>query len=69
MSNETKVTAVEWLVKQIWKDNEPLEHEQKIIEQAQALEKQQIIDAYHVNPLESKFQNCGLDYYTDTYKP
>ena len=33
------------------------------------MQKQQIIDAYHINPLESKFQNCGLDYYTETYKP
>jgi hypothetical protein len=36
-----KQSAVEWLVSQIWK-NEPLEHEQKVIEQAFLIEKKQL---------------------------
>ena len=40
-----KQSSIEWLVKQIWK-NEPLEHEQKAIEQAKEIHKKEIIDAY-----------------------
>ena len=36
----SKQTAVEWLVEQVWK-REPLEHEQKVIEQAKAMEREQ----------------------------
>jgi hypothetical protein len=36
--------------------------------QALELEKQQIIDAYHVNPLETKYGNIGEQYYQETYK-
>lgn len=32
------------------------------------IEKQQIIDAYHINPLESKWGNIGVDYYNETFK-
>ena len=35
-----KQAAVDWLVEQIWK-REPLEHEQKIIEQAKEMEAEQ----------------------------
>ena len=32
------------------------------------IEKQQIIDAYHVNPGESIYLNVGSEYYKETYK-
>lgn len=31
------------------------------------MEKAQIIDAYHINPQESKWENIGINYYTETY--
>jgi len=39
-----------------------------IIEQAKDIEKQQITDAYHINPLEIKWQNEGIKYYNETFK-
>ena len=30
-------------------------------------EKEQIIDAYHINPLEAKWGNIGIEYYNQTY--
>ena len=32
-----------------------------------AMEKQQIIDAYHTNPQEAKWKNIGINYYNETY--
>ena len=32
------------------------------------MEKQQIVDAYHINPLESKWKNIGEQYYNETFK-
>jgi hypothetical protein len=67
---ETKQTAVEWLVEELEQHHTKIDIKNTVVfQQAKAMEKQQIIDAYHINPLESKFQNCGLDYYTETYKP
>ena len=37
----SKQTAVEYLIQEIWK-REPLEHEQKVIDKAKAIEKEQI---------------------------
>ena len=33
-----------------------------------AMEKEQIINAYHINPLESKWKNIGEQYYNETFK-
>ena len=65
MSNETKQTAVEWLIEQwpILKSNLP----SWLIEQAKEMEKQQIIDAYHINPMQTKWENIGFNYYNETY--
>jgi hypothetical protein len=62
-------TAVEWLLNwmgnnQYFIGNDLL----KAIEQAKEMEKQQIIDAYHINPLESKWNNIGENYYKETYE-
>lgn len=35
--------------------------------QAKEMEKQQIINAYHINPLETKWGNIGEQYYKETY--
>ena len=61
-----KQTAVDWLF-----DNLNItggSDDMKAFEQAKAMEKQQIIDAYHINPLESKWKNIGIDYYNETFK-
>lgn len=36
-------------------------------EKAKQLEKDQIINAYHINPLESKWKNIGEQYYNETF--
>ena len=47
-------------------DTQGLVHwiEDKLLE----MEKQQIIDAYHINPLETKYGNIGEQYYNETFK-
>jgi hypothetical protein len=65
MNNNKQQTAVEWLVEQL-----PLIQQEgliDIIEQAKEMERQQIIDAYHTNPLEAKWKNIGSDYYNETF--
>ena len=66
-----KQTAVEWLVEQICGDHTSEWQEQ--IEQAKAMEKQQIIDAYYqigkdhqdmIFPIEKNAEQ----YYTETYE-
>lgn len=41
----------------------------EIIKQAKTMHRQEIIDAYHTNPLEAKFKNIGADYYNETFNP
>jgi hypothetical protein len=79
MSNETKVTAVEWYKSEVLNLHIDLESKQITLgefavkyvekfEQAQALEKQQIIDA-HDNG-HNYYEAGGVDaeqYYTETY--
>jgi hypothetical protein len=76
MSNETKVTAVEWLVskvnKQSWGDFR-IDIPKEIIEQAQAMEKQQIMKAVEdgfneacAHPVCVKFLTAE-QYYTENY--
>jgi hypothetical protein len=63
MSNK-KQTAVEWLAEQmLWN-----EFHCPYLEQAKEIEKQQIMDAYHINPLKSKWENIGEQYYKETYE-
>jgi len=64
---ESKQTAVESMYLIMFEKQGRISREEFDI--IMDMQKQQIIDAYHINPLESKFQNCGLDYYTETYKP
>jgi len=38
------------------------------LENYEEIHKEEIIDAYHINPLESKWRNIGVDYYNETFK-
>jgi hypothetical protein len=63
MSNETKVTAVEWLVEEanLLENNGWILN---LINQAKELEKQQIIDAFQSYKYSEK---PAEQYYTETY--
>ena len=63
-----KQTAVEWLVQVVQSCIAPDYIPKEIVEQAKATEKEQIINAYHINPLESKWKNIGEQYYNETFK-
>jgi hypothetical protein len=58
-----KQTAVEWL--QLSKQRELDKFDW---EQAKAMEKQQIIDAFDGFPLSTRNSQNGEEYYTETYK-
>lgn len=65
------MTAVEWFNRQLvdrQNGNGDSRSRDEIFEQAKIMEKQQIIDTYHINPLESKWKNIGIDYYNETFK-
>ena len=57
-------TAVDWLVEQICGDHTSEWQEQ--IEQAKAMEKEQIIEAYEYTAIGTS--NYGQQYYTQTYE-
>jgi hypothetical protein len=60
------MTSVQWLEKQYLLTNGKLVCQD--FEYAEKLEKQQIIDAYHINPQEAKWKNIGVNYYNETFK-
>jgi hypothetical protein len=60
----SKQTAVEWLAEQM---QHPELHN-PYIEQALAMEREQIEDAYRINPNNEIWSNSGIDYYNETYK-
>ena len=73
------MTVVEWLIdelNEIKSSSTSMNGEirflkkefKEALEQAKEMEKQQIIDAYHINPLESKWKNIGEQYYNETFK-
>lgn len=59
-----KQTAVEWLVEQICGEN--TDQWQKEIEQAKAMEKEQIIEAFDIACEDS--DRIGREYYNQTYE-
>jgi hypothetical protein len=59
-----KQTAVEWLESEMLKPNLSMKD---ILEQAKEMEKQQIQDAYRINPNNEIWSNSGIDYYNETY--
>ncbi len=71
-------TAVEWQFEQLFNSFEKFNNDEytfdeylkrnlEIRAQSKEMEKQQIIDAYHTNPLEAKWKNIGVNYYNETY--
>jgi hypothetical protein len=66
----SKQTAVEFLIDMISftsRDTYWAMVNSGFLERAKEMEKQQIIDAYHTNPLEAKWKNIGINYYKETY--
>lgn len=66
-----KQTAVEWLVSKIWK-TEPLEHEKEVIEQAEAIEKEHLIESRVTAPImfatdKESYIREAEQYYNETY--
>ena len=66
-------TAVEWLIERLpslFVDDSG--HYEKLFNQALELEKQQIIDAANIPKeqrwYEDKYNSCGEQYYSETYK-
>jgi len=62
-----KQTAVEWFVKELFKKIDYIQVDPKLIEQAKAMEKEQIENAYRINPNNEIWSNSGIDYYNETY--
>jgi len=60
-----KQTAVEWLESRFLINNGKLIFTD--FEQALEMEKQQIQDAYRINPNNEIWSNSGIDYYNETY--
>jgi hypothetical protein len=69
---KTKQTAVEWLIEQFQEQNTPRKWKE-IIEQAKAMEKEQIIDAniagqMFIAACPGHYKNDAEDYYKETFK-
>ena len=60
-----KETAVEWFVKELFKKIDYIQVDPKLIEQAIAMEKEQIVDAYDKNKMGRV--DYGEQYYNETY--
>ena len=68
MSN--KQTAVEWLVLQFGfqgRNNQEILYVKQIVEQAKAMEKEQIKDAFNTGYSYDLFNGGGEQYYNETY--
>jgi hypothetical protein len=64
----SKQTAVEWLYEELWKQTD-FSLPNNIFEQAKAMEKEQIIDAYSNNGWNDEDQKANAEqYYNETYK-
>ena len=65
MITEKQLTAVEWLVEELTRQNMFMHLFAKEIEQAKEMEKQQIIDAYQTSHISMM---TAEQYYKETYK-
>ena len=65
----TKQTAVEWFVKELFKKIDYIQVDPKLIEQAIAIEKEQIIDAWDCgyNDYATMVHTDAEEYYNKTY--
>jgi hypothetical protein len=62
-------TAVECLVQQLWNEGYfPYGVPEDIVKKAEGMEKEQIMDAYRINPNNENWSNSGIDYYNETFK-
>jgi hypothetical protein len=70
MENKKQESAVEWLVKYLTLHRIELNNNaiQNVINVAKDMEKEQIMDAYRINPNNQKWSNSGIDYYNETFK-
>jgi hypothetical protein len=68
MKTEKQQSAVEWLVEQLFGDNEIIGCSDELLQQAKEMEKEQIMDAYRINPNNENWSNSGIDYYNETFK-
>ncbi len=66
---ESNMTAVEWLIDQLFKLRYPTLNQIEIMEQAKEMEKQQIIDAYEdgYSDSDNTFK-LNEQYYNDKFK-
>jgi len=62
-------TAVEWLVEELWNEGYfPYGVPEDIVEIADKMFENQIMDAYRINPNNENWSNSGIDYYNETFK-
>jgi hypothetical protein len=62
------MTAVQWLQEKFNENNAKfINWSEDYFNEAKEIEKQQIIDAYHINPLETKWGNIGEQYYNEIF--
>jgi len=61
----SKQTAVEWLVEELFKKIDYIQVDPRIINQAKAMEREQIIDAYDKNKMGRV--DYGEQYYNETF--
>jgi hypothetical protein len=59
-------TAVEWLEEMF--NNSEIPNSSMLFKQAKEMEKEQIMDAYRINPNNENWSNSGIDYYNETFK-
>jgi hypothetical protein len=62
------MTAVEWLVEQLFPDNEFFGCSKDLLEQAKEMEKEQIIDAHNNGKSILPPNENGEQYYNETFK-
>ena len=67
----SKQTAVEWLVEELFKKIDYIQVDPRIINQAKAMEREQIIETWHngynnQSPMIDE-ENCGQQYYNETF--
>lgn len=70
MESSKSITAVEWLVEQLFGNNEIFGVSNDLLEQAKEMEKQQIIDAYSEGDVNGIMDGeiRAEKYYNETFK-
>ena len=63
---EKKQSSIEWLENQL-KERYSLMNSEPLFEQAKAMHKEEIQDAYRISPNNELWSNSGIDYYNETF--